>query len=105
MRRTWFDTIPIMEPPGIPDACREWTLCSPCHRALLDEMRRSPVRSPLRLRIAMGLVAAERSPKARHRSYGPMDDHAWIVGIAWFFGIAMIFHLILIVMLAFVAGH
>jgi len=28
------------------------------------EMRRSSIRSPARLRIAMGLVAAERSPEA-----------------------------------------
>ncbi len=70
------------------------------------EMRRSPIRSPLRLRIAMGLVAAERSPEAYQRlEDGSMSDHRWIVVLAWGFGIAMILHLILIVMLAYVAGH
>ncbi len=103
--RTWFKAIPIMEPPGVPDPRREWTLCSPCHQALLDEMRRSPVLSPLRLRIAMGLVAAERSPAAHPRSYRSMNDRTWIIVLAWGFGIAMILHLVLIVMLAFVAGH
>jgi hypothetical protein len=94
-----------MEPEGVPDQRRQWTLCSPCHQALLEEMRHSPVRSPLRLRIAMGLVAAERSPKARHLSYRAMNDRTWIVVLAWGFGIAMLLHLMLIVMLAFVAGH
>ncbi|HJT56204.1 MAG TPA: hypothetical protein VJ761_06905 [Ktedonobacteraceae bacterium] len=103
--RTWFNAIPIIEPPGVPDSRREWTLCTECHAALLDEMRRSPIRSPLRLRIAMGLVAAERSPKAEQRSENAMSDQRWIVVLAWGFGIAMILHLILIVMLAYVAGH
>lgn len=104
-RRTWFDAIPIMEPAGVPDPRRRWVLCSDCHVALLDEMRRSPVRSPLRLRIAMGLVAAERSPQVNQQSYRAMTDHTWIVVLAWGFGIAMVLHLLLIVMLAFVAGH
>jgi len=104
-RRTWFDATPIMEPAGVPDPRRHWILCSDCHVALLEEMRRSPIRSPLRLRIAMGLVAAERSPQANQRSYRAMNDHTWILILAWGFGIAMILHLVLIVMLAFVAGH
>lgn len=103
--RTWFNAILIMEPPGVPDSRREWTLCTECHAALLDEMRRSPIRSPLRLRIAMGLVAAERSPKIHSQSDDAMSDQRWIVVLAWGFGIAMILHLILIVMLAYVAGH
>jgi hypothetical protein len=94
-----------MEPAGVPDPRRHWILCSDCHVALLEEMRRSPIRSPLRLRIAMGLVAAERSPQANQRSYRAMNDHTWILILAWGFGIAMILHLVLIVMLAFVAGH
>jgi hypothetical protein len=104
-RRCWFNAIPIMEPEGVPDQRRKWMLCSHCHQALLDEMRNSPVRSPLRLRIAMGLVAAERSPKAHRLSYRAMNDRTWIVVLAWGFGIAMLLHLALIVMLAFVAGH
>ena len=105
MRHTWFDAVPIMEPAGVPDSRRQWILCRDCHVALLDEMRRSPVRSPLRLRIAMGLVAAERSPQVNQQSYRAMTDHTWIVVLAWGFGIAMVLHLVLIVMLAFVAGH
>jgi len=65
------------------------------------EMDTSPVRSPLRLRIAMGMVASERWPLAystRMRAY--ISDRRWIVFLAAGFMIAMIVHLILIVMVA-----
>lgn len=89
----------------MPEPRLEWTLCGHCHDALLVEMRSSPIRSPLRLRIAMGLVAAERSPRAYRSIPSSMNDRAWIVVLAWGFGIAMLLHLVLIVMLAYVAGH
>lgn len=94
-----------MEPVGAPEPRQMWTLCKRCHRALLVEMRRSPVRSPLRLRIAMGIVAAERSPHAYRRGRLVMSDRRWIVILGWGFAIAMVLHLMLIVMLAFIAGH
>ena len=90
-----------MEPVGVPEPRRSWILCQQCHAALLIEMRRSPIRSPLRLRIAMGIVAAERSPNAYKHNSSFMTDHAWVLVIAWGFGIAMILHLILIVLLAY----
>ena len=105
MRRTWFHAIPLMEPEGVPEPRQEWTLCRRCHEALLVQMRLSPIRSPLRLRIAMGLVAAERSPYAYAPLRTRLNDRTWIIVIAWGFGIAMLLHLALIVMLAFVAGH
>jgi len=103
--RTWFEAVPLIEPEGVPEPRHSWTLCKSCYRALLTEMRRSPVRSPMRLRIAMGLVAAERWPKAyRSRARRPLlSDHRWVVFIAWGFVIAMLFHLMLIVMLAYIA--
>jgi len=68
---------------------------------LLTEFRRSPVRSPLRLRIAMGLIAAERSPHAYPTRAGEhISDHRWIVFIALGTFIAMLLHLALIVMIA-----
>lgn len=103
--RTWFDAVPLMEPEGVPEPRHSWTLCKACYRALLVEMRRSPVRSPLRLRIAMGLVAAERWPKAYRspRARPVLSDRKWVIIIAWGFVIAMLVHLMLIVMLAYVA--
>lgn len=105
MHRTWFNAIALREPEGVPEPRREWMLCKRCHEALLVQMRLSPIRTPLRLRIAMGLVAAERSPHAYAPSRRPFKDRTWILIIAWSFVIAMILHLILIVMLASIAGH
>jgi hypothetical protein len=95
----------IEEPPGVPDPRQSWTLCKRCHAALLVEMERSPVLSPLRLRIAMGIVAAERSPDVYAPTRAPISDRTWIVVMAWGFAIAMVLHLAIIVMLAYFAGH
>lgn len=97
------NAVPLTEPEGATEPRRSWILCNDCYQALLIEMRRSPVRSALRLRIAMGLVAAERWPE----SYSPpsrsiMSDRKWILVIAWGFVIAMLIHLALIVMIAMV---
>ncbi len=105
MRRTWYNAIPLKEPEGVPDPRQEWTLCKRCHRELLIQLRLSPIRTPLRLRIAIGLVAAERSPYVYAPARRALSDRSWIIIMAWGFGIAMVLHLILIVMLAFVAGH
>lgn len=97
----WLNPIHLMEPEGVPEPRLTWTLCQPCYRALHAEMRRSPVRSPLRLRIAMGLVASERWPQAyptRVRNF--VSDRRWIVFIGAGIFIAMILHLVLIVMIA-----
>lgn len=105
VRRIWFSATHLIEPLGVPEPRRSWTLCKRCHELLLVEMERSPVLSPLRLRIAMGIVAAERSPYIYAPTHKPISDRTWIIVMAWGFGIAMILHLVLIVMLAFVAGH
>jgi hypothetical protein len=98
----WFRPIALKEPVGVPEPRRMWSLCKSCHGALLKEMHRSPVRSPLRLRIALGLVASERSPKAHHVSTHIRDQRPFI-GIAWVLIIAMLLHLVLIVILATIA--
>jgi hypothetical protein len=64
MKFIWSHPIVLEEPIEVPEPRFEWILCKACHEALLMEMDRSSLRLPVRLRIAMGLVAAERSPKA-----------------------------------------
>jgi hypothetical protein len=105
MRRTWLNATHLIEPLGVPEPRQSWTLCKRCHTVLLVEMERSPILSPLRLRIAMGIVAADRSPYVYAPSHKPISDRTWIIVMAWGFGIAMLLHLVLIVMLAFVSGH
>jgi hypothetical protein len=99
--RIWFAPVDIIEPESVPEPRLCWLLCNACYKALLAEVRRSPVRSPLRLRIAMGIVASERWPQAyptRVRTF--LNDRKWIVFIAVGFIVAMILHLMLIVMIA-----
>ena len=101
--RIWFDAVPLIEPEGVPEPRTSWTLCQDCYRSLVVEMRRSPVRSPLRLRIAMGIVASERWPLSYSPDNTAATDRRWILFIAWGFVIAMLIHLALIVMIALIA--
>jgi hypothetical protein len=101
MRHVWFSPTYLTEPEGVPEPRLSWLLCKRCHNALNLEMERSPILSPLRLRIAMGMVASHYWPSAyptRVRAY--ISDRKWIVGIAVCFIIAMVFHLALIVIIA-----
>ncbi|GAC1424075.1 MAG: hypothetical protein PVS3B3_22280 [Ktedonobacteraceae bacterium] len=99
--RVWFHPLRITEPEGVPEPRLSWTLCKPCYRALLDEMRVSPVRSPLRLRVAIGIVASERWPQAystRVRMY--LADRRLLVFIAVGLIMTMIVHLAILVSIA-----
>ncbi len=99
--RVWVNPVHLMEPDGVPEPRLSWTLCRPCYHAIMIEMRRSPVRSPFRLRIAMGIVASERWPQAYpSRMSTFVSDRRWILFIAGGFIVAMIVHLALIVMVA-----
>ena len=87
-----FDFILLKEPIDVPEPRFEWTLCKACHQALLEEMRRSAIRSSLRLRIAIGLVYAERSPDAymntQTREQQEFDrQFAWFVWAMILFGL------------------
>ncbi|HEV2579455.1 MAG TPA: hypothetical protein VGT44_01270 [Ktedonobacteraceae bacterium] len=86
----------------MPEQRQEWVLCKPCHSALLVEMRRSSLRSPTRLRIAMGLVAAERSPNAYIVSTPVREQQAFQKEFAWFARLLILFtlfHVVLFVIL------
>ena len=99
--RIWFSPIRIREPEGVPPPRLSWVLCKECHGDLLDEVRRSPIRTPLRLRIAVGIVAAERWPHGyptRVQQFA--SDRRLIVFMAVSFIVAMLLHLGLIVMIA-----
>ena len=101
-RRVWLDPIHLIEPEGVPEPRLSWTLCDTCHRHLMTEMSRSPVRSPLRLRIAIGMVASERWPMAYTTRVRTEDtDHRWIVLLSVGFFLAMLLHLVIIVLVGF----
>ena len=97
----WFRPTALKEPDGAPEPRYEWVLCKLCHEALLVEMSRSSIRSPVRLRIAVGLVAAERSPKA-YMSTPIREQQVFQREFAWFVWLLVlfaIFHLVIFVIL------
>jgi len=98
----WLHPIVLKEPVEAPEPHQEWILCKPCHEALLAEMRRSTIRTPSRLRIAMGLVAAERSPKAYTMSAYPGERWEFEREFTWFMRLIILFgllHLVIFVIL------
>jgi len=95
----WFHPIALKEPAGAPEPRQEWVLCKPCHEALLLEMRRSSIRSPARLRIAMGLVAAERSPAAYQLSTPMREQQAFQREFAWVMVLFTLLHLVIFIIL------
>jgi hypothetical protein len=98
----WFHSIALKEPIEAPEPRHEWLICKPCHNALLMEMRRSIIHSPIRLRIAMGLVAAERSPNAYTMNTQMREQREFQRQFAWFVWLMILFfllHLVIFVIL------
>jgi hypothetical protein len=90
----------IEETGDVPDERRSWTLCEGCHTAVREQLAISPVRTPLRLRVAVGLVASERTPEARRTNFGQLNDESWFKVFFWLFPITMIVHLLIVVAVA-----
>jgi hypothetical protein len=84
----------------VPEPRRSWVLCADCNAAVSAELARSPVATPLRVRVAVGIVAAERSPGAVRRVRTGFREDAWLPFLFWTFGIAMVLHLIVIALIA-----
>ncbi len=100
-KRIWAGGLTLDEPAEAPEPQRSWLLCKGCHAAVLEQLERSPVRTPVRMRVAVGMVAAERWPRARTRRLGKeREDHVWIAVLGWGFVAIMLLHLIIIVLLA-----
>lgn len=98
----WFHPIALQEPAEAPEPRHEWVLCKRCHETLLMEMQRSSIRSPARLRIAIGLVAAERSPTAYKRSTLTREQSEFQREFVWFVRLVVLFallHLVIFVIL------
>jgi hypothetical protein len=95
------DKLFLDETGDVPAPRQSWVFCHDCDAAVRTELERSPVEGPLRVRIAVGLVAAERSPLAIRRTRAGLRDDGWLHFMFWVFGIAMVLHLFVIVWIAF----
>ncbi len=91
----------VEETGDVPPPRRSWVLCQVCNDAVHAQMEMSPVRSPVRLRVAVGLVAAVRTPAARRSRLGQLSDASWVKVFLWLLPITMLIHLAIIVVIAF----
>jgi hypothetical protein len=99
-QRTGRDVAFLDETGNVPVPRRSWMLCAACNAAVGAELARSPVATPLRVRVAVGLVAAERSPQAVRKVRTGFREDAWLPFLFWTFGIAMVLHLVVIALIA-----
>lgn len=101
------DTLAYMEETGdVPEPRQSWLLCQTCSEAVRAQIERSPVATPLRLRVAIGLVASERTPEARREHFGQLSDRNWERVFFWSFVLAMMAHLAVMIFIAdLVARH
>jgi hypothetical protein len=99
-RHTGRDVAFLDETGDVPEPRRSWLLCPECNGAVSAELARSPVATPLRVRVAVGMVAAERSPQAVRKVRTGFREDAWLPFLFWTFGIAMVLHLIVIALIA-----
>jgi hypothetical protein len=99
-QRTGRDVAFLDETGEVLESRRSWMLCPECNAAVNAELARSPVVTPLRVRVAVGIVAAERSPHAVRKVRTGFGEDAWLPFLFWTFGIAMVLHLIVIALIA-----
>ncbi len=103
-QRRLGNSIHFLEETGdVPEPRQSWALCDACNDAVREQMRLSPVRGSLRLRVAIGLVATERTPDARRSHFGELTDQRWEKLLFWAFLLFMLGHLALIVIIAQIA--
>jgi hypothetical protein len=93
----------LEETGDVPLPRQSWVLCTTCNDAVKQQMAQAPVHSPIRLRVAVGLVATERTPAARRARRGQLSDASWYKLLFWGLLIAMLVHLALIIAIAGIA--
>ncbi len=103
-QRRLGDALHFLDETGaVPEPRQSWALCDACNDAVREQLRLSPVRSDLRLRVAVALVATERTPGARRAHFGELSDRRWEALLFWAFLLFMLAHLALIVFVAYIA--
>jgi hypothetical protein len=81
-RRLRGTVIHLEEDPPVSGAGQSWLLCWACASAVGAELDRSPLRSLLRTRVAVAIVASERSPLAHPKPWSAeywdhLSDAQW----------------------------
>lgn len=83
------------------DTKSTWMLCKTCFEAVQRQIDAGPVRSPLRVRIAVGLVASERTPAARRAYWDDLGDRMFEHVLPITIALAVLVHLATLVFIIF----
>ncbi len=87
------------------DQRQSWLLCAECTEAVRREVERAALQTPLRVRIAVGIVAAQRRPPARRSIWSEqywedLDDAALDRLLKWFITLAIVVKMLTVVGIA-----
>ncbi len=94
----------VEETGDVPPPRQSWVLCQACNDAVHQQMEISPVQSPVRLRVAVGLVATMRTPAARRAHFGQFSDDSWLKIFVWLLAITLVVHFAVLVAIAALIG-
>lgn len=97
-RRLWTHLFPLQEPAEAPDPQQSWALCKACYAAVLLELERSSLNSSLRVRVAVGVVAAERWPRLQPGA-AEREDRIWTALLLWGFAGFLLIHLVILLLI------
>ena len=97
----------VMENIPLDDEPRSWLLCADCAAAVRQEVERADLGTPLRVRIAVGIVALQRRPHHYHfwnkQFWEELDDAAETKIMEWFiFGLVIFKTLVIVLVIAYV---
>lgn len=102
----------LEEDADLPDPRQAWTICAACNDAVLRQLDLVAVQTPLRLRVAVGVVASERATPDALRARLPnparerlADRRMERLLIALFMVLFIIHALIFLVIAAVIATH
>ena len=87
----------LTEGEDAPEPQQAWLLCAECNAAVQVELARADLHSPVRTRVAVGLVASARSPDNRphwwqERYWDELDDRVGNRLLIWFILIVAFAH-------------
>ena len=81
-----------------------WTLCADCQSLVQDQIDRVTLQTPMRTRVAVGMVASERVPSADAEALDQQDSRGLDRLVFWTAIAAFVVHaLAFIVIVAFLA--
>lgn len=76
---------------------QSWLLCHSCFDAVQQQLASAPVRSPLRIHVAVGMVASERTPAARRAHWDNLGDRLFEHILPITIALAVFVHLVTLI--------